>query len=264
MTPPAISVSRRSRDEMAYLAAATAGRHRARPTGRAAAPRVHRRVSGPVRRPATAGVPARALPAPTLADHLAAAGARLSRLPDASVVARLVASRAWIGLVAFLLFGIVFMQVHLLKLNAGISRAVETATTLEQQNDELRVSISRKSSGTRIDSEAARLGMVRPEPGDVRYLRIRRGGRDAKLAARTMTAPSGTYAATTTTQGAATTTQQPAATTQPAAITTQQPAATATQPSQPVTQPQSGAVAEQTSDEYPASGVAGAAAAPQG
>jgi hypothetical protein len=251
MTPPAAA------------AHAAPRRHRARPTARTAAPRVHRRVSGPVHRPATAGATARALPAPTLADHLAAAGARLSRLPDASVVARLVASRAWIGVVAFLLFGIVFMQVHLLKLNAGISRAVETASTLEQQNDELRISVSRMSSGTRIDQEAARLGMIRPEPRDVRYLRVRGSGRDAELAARTITVPSGAYAGTTTTPGAATTSQQPAAaTTQPAAAQTQ-PAAT-TQSSQPTAQPQSGSVAQQTSGEYPASGVAGAAAAPQG
>lgn len=259
MTPPA-------------QAQATApSRHRARPAGRAAAPRVHRRVSGPVRRTAPAGVSVRALPAPTLSDHLAAAAARLSRVPDASVVGRLVASRAWIGLVAFLLFGVVFMQVHLLKLNAGISRAVETATTLEQQNDELRVSLSRMSSGTRIDGEAARLGMIRPEPGDVRYLRVRSSGRDAKLAARTITAPSATYAGATgtaTSQSGATTGS--AATTQAAGTQTTQTAAAQTaqtataQPSQPTSQQQSDPVAQQTSGQYPAAGVAGAAAGPQG
>jgi hypothetical protein len=165
--------------------------------------------------------------------------------------------------------GIVFMQVHLLKLDSGISRAVESAATLEQQNDELRVSISRMSSGTRIDNEATRLGMVRPEPGDIRYLNSR-GARDAKQAARSITAPKDAYAAAGATTGAATTqatggTVQQAATTQPAqaaqpAATTQQAAVTQ---SQPTPQPQSGSMGQPT-DEYPAAGYAGAATGPQG
>src|SRR3954447_13666847 len=48
--------------------------------------------------------------------------ARLRRVPDARVLDRLLRGRAWIPLVAVGLLGIVFMQVSLLKLNAGISR----------------------------------------------------------------------------------------------------------------------------------------------
>jgi hypothetical protein len=80
------------------------------------------------------------------------------------------------------------MQVSLLKLNSGISRAVETATTLERQNADLEAAIARKSAPDRIESGAATLGMVMPAAGDVGYLTA--GPRDAARAVRRMQPPS--------------------------------------------------------------------------
>ena len=104
-----------------------------------------------------------------------------SRLMD-----RLVRGRVWIGVVAFCLIGLVATQVSLLKLNSGIGRAVQTASTLERSNASLRAEISRLSAGDRIQRLAAAQNMVMPAPSDVRYLRadVQRG--DATRAAQRM------------------------------------------------------------------------------
>ena len=77
------------------------------------------------------------------------------RVGDARVLDRLVRGRAWIAIMAVGLMGIVFMQVSLLKLNAGISRAVTAADTFDRQNSSLREDISKLDSGERIQAVAA-------------------------------------------------------------------------------------------------------------
>jgi len=161
-------------------AAATAA-GRPRTVRRSPAPRAPRRVSGPARRPSVAPAP-RALP---LGARLSA---RLRELPDARLLDRLIRGRAWVVLVGVLLMGIVAMQVSLLKLNTGIGRAVEATSTLERKNSALRLSVSRLSSGERIQTAAARIGMVMPTPGDVRYLNVRKA-RDPRAAVLTMRVP---------------------------------------------------------------------------
>ena len=74
------------------------------------------------------------------------------------------------------------MQVSLLKLNAGISRAVTAADTFDRQNSSLREDISKLDSGERIQAVAAKLGMVTPAAGDVHYL-DGRGADGARAAA---------------------------------------------------------------------------------
>jgi hypothetical protein len=155
MTPPA-------------TAAATG--HRSRTVRRGPAPRAPRRVSGPTRPPraALAGAGAGTVVArPPLSLRL---GRRAMRVGDARVLDRLVRGRAWIAIVAAALIGIVFMQVSMLKLNAGVSRAVTAADTLERQNSTLRADISKLDSGERVQDAAADLGMVTPAAGAVHYL----------------------------------------------------------------------------------------------
>jgi hypothetical protein len=185
-------------------AATTAGRQRRLP--RPPAPRHPRRVSGPLR----ARLDAAALTAPG-----AVAAPRPQRLParpPLRVVAggaaiawrvagvaidvsgsramdRLVRSRAWIVIVAFGLIGIVAMQVSMLKLNAGIGRAVETVNTLERTNALLRGDLSRLSDGSRIQSLASARGYVMPAPADVTYLRAGDLRADGARAERRMIAP---------------------------------------------------------------------------
>ena len=191
------------------VAATAAGRQRSLP--RTPAPRHPRRVSGPARRPARQPqAQARAL-----AARGAAAYPRPQRLPArpplrvvaggaaiASRVAgvaldvsgsramdRLVRSRGWIVIVAFGLIGIVAMQVSMLKLNAGIGRAVETENTLERTNSSLRGEVSRLQSGDRIRSLAGARGFVMPAPADVTYMRAGDLRADGARAARHMRAP---------------------------------------------------------------------------
>ena len=160
-------------------------------------------------------------------------GARAMRVGDARLLDRLVRGRAWIALMAIALIGIVFMQVSLLKLNAGISRAVTAADTFDRQNSSLREDISKLDSGERIQAVAAKLGMVTPAAGDVHYLDGR--GADGARAAASIKPPKpvtpSVAPATTTTPAAATTTPvtstaAPATTNTAPATTNAAPAAT--------------------------------------
>jgi outer membrane biosynthesis protein TonB len=197
--------------------------HRSRALRRRPAPRSPRRVSGPARAPraALAGAAGAAVARPPLSLRL---GRRAMRVGDARVLDRLVRGRAWIAIVAAALIGIVFMQVSMLKLNAGVSRAVTAADTLERQNSILRADISKLDSGERIQDAALNSGMVTPPAGDVRYLDGERA--DAARASASIKPPS-PVAPVATTAAPATTPTQTAPATQQQAPAAQQPAATA-------------------------------------
>lgn len=109
-------------------------------------------------------------------------------LPEHRLVDRLLRSRLWIWVLGALLGGIVAMQVSLLKLNSGISRAVTTATTLERQNAGLEAAIARLSTTDRVEAGALTLNMLMPPAGDVSYLGPR--PEDPARAVRRMQPPS--------------------------------------------------------------------------
>jgi hypothetical protein len=195
---------------------------------------------------------------------------RLRALPDHRLLDTLLRSRAWIWLLGLGLGGIVFMQVSLLKMNAGIGRAVETASTLERANAQLEGQVAELSSGDRIRTAAKGLGLISPDAGAVGYLRVRPGGIDGRRAARNMTVPSdqarqalatdGRSNQAATTIAAAppatgTTTTTVAATTTPAAQATPAPTATPA--------PVASATPAPTAAP-PAAGATGAATAPAG
>src|SRR3954451_910719 len=167
------------------MATQTARTRTGHPTRARAATRP-RRVSGPLR------------PAPAVAPPLRRGSTgvfeRVRALPETRVVDGLLRGRVWIWLIGILLGGIVAMQVSLLKLNAGISRAVTASSTLERQNADIEAEIAKLSSGERVRATAAREGMVMPPAGDVTYLRAR-PDRDATLTAPRMQPPSESAAA---------------------------------------------------------------------
>jgi hypothetical protein len=185
-------------------AATTAGRQRSIP--RSPVPRHPRRISGPSRARLDAGAlvapggvayprPQR-LPSRPPLGVVAGGAAIASRVAGVALdvsgsraMDRLVRSRAWIVIIAFGLIGIVAMQVSMLKLNAGIGRAVETVSTLERTNAVMRGDLSRLSDGSRIQSLAGARGFVMPAPADVTYLRAGNLRGDAARAARRMVAP---------------------------------------------------------------------------
>jgi hypothetical protein len=162
-----------------------AHRSRQAPAGRPAA----RRVSGPLH-PIAVAAPAGA------AVRRGSTGVfeRIRALPETRLIDGLLRGRAWIWVIGILLGGIVAMQVSLLKLNAGISRAVTTASTLERQNADFEAQIARLASGERVRDAAQAEGMVTPAPGTIEFLRSR-PDRDGRLAARRMEPPSDTAAA---------------------------------------------------------------------
>ena len=166
------------------MPATAAPRRQTRAPARTVAPRHPRRVSGPVRPVARPRPKPPAAPAP-------ATGAfeRLRALPDHRLIDRLLRGRAWVVLIGIALGGIVAMQVSLLKLNSGISRAVQTSSTLERQNSDLEASIARMSSGAAIRDSASARGLVTPPAGDVQYLTAR-SGVDASRATALMKPPS--------------------------------------------------------------------------
>ena len=145
-----------------------------------AVPRLPRRVSGPA-----PGHP------PARSGSAAARGARvldrLRALPDARLLDRLVRGPAWIVLVGGLLIGIVAMQVSLLRLNAGIGRAVAQSANLERRNGELRAAVSRLSAEQRLRESGRKLGLVMPDVGQVRFVAVRTGA-DARRAAEALRA----------------------------------------------------------------------------
>jgi hypothetical protein len=175
---------------------ATAHRPHVRPGRRTQAPRAPRRVSGPARGQqrttprATSRAVAHgatvALPQP-LAPRVVEG---LRALPDSPWVDRLLRGRAWIFVIGVALIGLVFMQVSMLEMNAGIGQAVEKTGTLERQNADLRATVSQLSSEERIQREAGRMGLVMPPAGEVHYLTSRGPKADAARAAKVMRAPS--------------------------------------------------------------------------
>jgi hypothetical protein len=222
----------------ATAAATSRQRHGAR---RDAGARVPRRVSGPARprprpRAVTSGG-AVALPrSPGLPPLGRRALRRAGQLADHPFLERLLTGRAWIALIAFALIGIVFMQVSLLKLNAGIGRSVERAALLDRQNGDLRDVVSRLGSDERLQAEAAKMGLELPPAGAVTFLgrNGRRVGGDGPitLATGTATGPqlagvgAGALAPTATAPAPAGTTASPA----PAAQTQTAPAGTTASP----------------------------------
>jgi cell division protein FtsL len=209
--------------------------HTARPTRRRPAQRPPRRVSGPAARRTRVAPPRAAggavAVAPPLALRLTRAG---GRIVDARFLDRLLRGRVWIALLALGLMGIVFIQVSMLQLNAGISRAITSAETLHRQNATLRADLSKLDSSERIGDAAKSFGMIQPAAGSVNYLDARKA--NGAAAARGIhrpkppkTAPTTAATTTATAATAATATTTPAPVVQPQTTATTTPAPTTTQ-----------------------------------
>jgi hypothetical protein len=121
-------------------------------------------VSGPAARPA------RARPAPRARRAASTAGAAVAAHP---LLDRLIHGRAWIGIVAFALIGIVTMQLGLLKLNAGIGRALEHEAALQREDSALSVENSEVAAGDTVELQAAHMGMQLIPAGALRFLSAR-------------------------------------------------------------------------------------------
>jgi hypothetical protein len=163
-------------------APAVSPRRKAAPASPLTVPPRPRRVSGPARKAAEdRGAAGRPDQYRGIAPALIAASERLSHH-------RWLGGRAWIAFVAFALIGIVTMQLGLLKLNAGIGRALEHEALLQRENAALSIENSELSGSGHVLSLAARLGMAPVPAGGVHFLQAR-PGIDVRLGAAALSAP---------------------------------------------------------------------------
>jgi cell division protein FtsL len=132
-----------------------------------------------------------ALPAPYAlpgGSLIAGALGALEGVSHSRMLDRLIRGRAWIGVVAFALIGIVAMQLWVVKLGVGIGRALEHAESLQRENSTLAIEDSSLSSGERIEQLAQARGMVVVRPGALRFDTLR-GALDTRLAAAALAKP---------------------------------------------------------------------------
>ena len=174
MTPSAMS--RAAREAAAKRAPAGRAPKRAQ-LPKQPAPRIPRRLSGPLRGADSDLVRVRSRPRASTGSSLTArALASLRNLPDHALLDRIVRGRAWIPLLGIMLAGIVAMQVEVLKLEAGIGRSMQRSSELAARNDLLRADVARLADDQRIESLAARMGMAMPAPGAITFLPAHRDG----------------------------------------------------------------------------------------
>lgn len=150
----------------------TGSREAANRTRLAAAPPLSRPAHARSRRVATAAPAGFSSGAGVLSLPARSLRSAVRTLPQAgSLSDRLLRSRAWIGLVAGLLIGLVFLQVSLLKINAGIGQSVQQASTLESANAVLRAQNNALAEEGRVTMEAEKLGLQMPTAAAIRYLK---------------------------------------------------------------------------------------------
>lgn len=85
---------------------------------------------------------------------------------------RLIRSRLWIGILAFLLIGIVAMQLFVLKLNNDIGQTLTREAALERQNTLTQIGDSSASAGNLVEPTAAAAGMTVAPAGSLHFLTV--------------------------------------------------------------------------------------------
>ena len=156
----------------------------------------------------------------------------VSGMAESGLVHRLTRGRLWIGALTTLLVGIVAMNVLALSFNASASKVGRQADTLKREISTLRGTIAAAGvSNERVQALAAKLGLIVPEPGSIRYLKPSPG--DAATAARRLTSGElsvGSLVSASTTVA----TEAPTTTTTPTTPVAPAPPATTEPPAPPV------------------------------
>ena len=107
-----------------------------------------------------------------------------ARRPAASVRSRRKATQrrvrghiVWMILFALLLFGVVAVNVAVLRAHVAVSRLDDERAKLEARNQELASALSAADSAPRIEAAARRLGLIQASEGNTSYLDLTAGGR---------------------------------------------------------------------------------------
>jgi hypothetical protein len=156
----------------------------ARPARRAPARRPRRRPAPAVR----AVKPAMAAGAALLPQAAARSVGAVRDISDSGLIVRLTRGRGWIAVLCALLGGIVTLNVLSLSLNADSGRLALQIDDLKTQVSTLRGQIDERLSASRVEAEAARLGLAVPDPEAISYLSATNG--DAERLANLLTTDS--------------------------------------------------------------------------
>ena len=154
---------------------ARAAAPKSRPRRAATRPRPHRPPAARVMKPAMAGA--------ALLPQAAVRGVGAVRdISDSGLIMRLTRGRGWIAVLCALLGGIVALNVISLSLTAGSGRLSLQIDGLETQVSALRAQIDERLAASRVQAEAARLGLAVPHPEAISYMSASDG--DAERLAR--------------------------------------------------------------------------------
>src|SRR6187397_1663507 len=99
----------------------------------------------------------------------------VSDFSDSSLIMRLTRGRGWIGVLGALLVGIVALNVLSLSLSAGSGRLSLQIDELKTEVSALHAQIDERLSASRVQEEAARLGLAVPDPKAITYLSANNG-----------------------------------------------------------------------------------------
>jgi hypothetical protein len=107
-----------------------------------------------------------------------------ARRPAASVRSRRKATQrrvrghiVWMILFALLLFGVVAVNVAVLRAHVAVSQLDDERAKLEARNQELASALSAADSAPRIEAAARCLGLIQASGGNTSYLDLTAGGR---------------------------------------------------------------------------------------
>jgi hypothetical protein len=83
----------------------------------------------------------------------------------------------WMILFALLLFGVVAVNVAVLRAHVAVSRLDDERAKIEARNQALASALSAANSAPRIEVAARRLGLIQASAGSTSYLDLTAGGR---------------------------------------------------------------------------------------
>jgi hypothetical protein len=94
---------------------------------------------------------------------------------DSGLIMRLTRGRGWIAVLCALLGGIVALNVLSLSLSAGSGATSLQVDELNTEISALRAQIDERLSASKVEAEAASLGMANPNPQSITYLSAKDG-----------------------------------------------------------------------------------------
>ena len=136
--------------------------------------------------PAPAGRARAPMPARLVPLAVGRTAVAVSGIAESGLVRRLTRGRLWIGALTTLLVGIVALNVLALSFNATASRTGMQADALKREISILRAKLAETgASDQRVQTQAAALGLIVPEPGSITYVQPQaERRRDRRQAAR--------------------------------------------------------------------------------